>query len=138
MGHEAAIVHVAEWLYASNVVVFTGRTLNANKLAKPMQIFERCLQHDFDFWRLTYGYSNKLGKGQKGGLYRLFRDTILLPALFRCRSKQLNIEPPIQRFSYKSARLRSADLAPRAIIGWEMAVEDDPLGGVEREYRDCE
>ena len=39
MTHQVAIEHVANWLLKSEAVIFTGRVLNANKLAKPRDVF---------------------------------------------------------------------------------------------------
>ena len=134
--HHMAIEHVANWLFVSNSIVFTGRMLNANKMAKPRDVFEMCLKHDADFWKHTYGYRSKTRPGQNGGIYRIFRDEVLLPALCVCRTRQLNVAGELapERYLYKNAMLRNADCAPRAILGWE-AVPD--LGSIAREYSEC-
>ena len=132
--HQKAIDHVAAWLFSSNRVIFTGRTKNSNKMAKPRDVFEICLRYDTDFWNATYGYMpiNKR-PGQKGEIFGIFRDVILLPALCLCHARQFNVMPQVQKYLYKNVKLRDANLAPRAILGWELVVVDS-LGLIAQEY----
>ena len=126
MTHQMAIDHVASWLLKSEAVIFTGRILNANKMAKPRDVFELCIKYDAGFWASVYGYvltKNKI-PGQKSKIFALFRDEILLSALCLCRACQTNTPlelAQIQTYIYKDAMLKDTNCSPRAIIGWEVA-----------------
>ena len=113
MTHQMAIEHVANWLLKSEAVVFTGRVLNANKMAKPRDVFELCIKHDADFWA-----------------------SVLLSALCLCRACQTNTPlelAQIQTYIYKDAMIKDANCSPRAILGWELATVDS-LGAIAQEY----
>ena len=138
MTHQVAIEHVANWVLKSEAVIFTGRVLNANKLAKPRDVFELCMKYDPGFWASVYGYVLTKNKrpGQKGIIFALFRDEILLPALCLVRARQVNTPlhlAPLQQYLYKNALLKDANCSPRAILGWELALVD-PLGAIAQEY----
>ena len=133
-----AIDHVANWLLKSEAVIFTGRILNANKMAKPRDVFELCIKHDADFWVSVYDYMPAKNKrpGQKSKIFALFRDEILLSALCLCRACQTNTpleSAQIQTYIYKDAMIKDANCSPRAILGWELATVDS-LGAIAQEY----
>ena len=124
MSHDKAIEHVAQWLDTSGLYIFTGRKHGVNTLMTPRPVFEQCIKADPQFWADTYGYTNEKGQGQRGGMYHIFRDAILLDALHRCLTTQMqrglpHAEPAKPVYLFKSSTLNNGNPSPRAISGWE-------------------
>lgn len=111
-------------VWARGKIRYTGRTKNANKMARVLPLYQRFIRDTADFWALHYGYSMRGAKpGPLSPMYPLFRDRILLQALTELRNEMVgeaDLEP--MRYILKhTPRVRDGQLTPRAIHGWAEA-----------------
>ena len=76
---EEAISLFREWMRGK--LVFTGRTKNANKLARILPLFQRFVDDHASFFVDNFNYIPHGKAGQRGSIFALFRDDILPTAL---------------------------------------------------------
>ena len=103
--------------YVKPRLVYTGRTANATRLAKPFPIFQGFVEEQKDWWKDEFSYKHKGdAAGTLAPTYPLFRDQVLLVAL-----KELNAHCKEDRtaYIYRNIPRKGGDIPPRAILGWE-------------------
>ena len=76
---EEVISLFREWMRGK--LVFTGRTKNANKLARILPLFQRFVDDHASFFVDNFNYIPHGKAGQRGSIFALFRDDILPTAL---------------------------------------------------------
>ena len=92
---------------------YSGRSKNANKMAKILPLYQGFVRDTADFWSLHYRYSMRGAKpGPLSPMYPLFRDRILLQALTEVRAEMKHgFDPhnlPPLRYVMKHTPLTSA------------------------------
>ena len=95
---------------------YTGRSSNANKMAKVLPLYQAFVRDHQDFCASKFGYAFRgSNPGPLAKIYPLFRDRILPQSLAEMRDG----EPP--KFVMKhTPRVRDGRATPRAISGWEI------------------
>ena len=95
---------------------YTGRGVNANKMAHILPLYQGFIRNHVDFWQSNFGYTFRgANPGPLSKTYPLFRDRILPQSLAEMRGG----EPP--KFVMKrTPRVRDGRATPRAISGWEI------------------
>ena len=111
--------------WAKGKIRLTGRTKNANKMARILPLFQGFVMDHADFWALHYEYSMRgLKPGPLSNIYPLFRDHILLQALTEMRADiavRVGVSPdalPPVQYVMKHAPRMNGQATPRAICGW--------------------
>ena len=109
-------------------VRYSGRTKNANKMARILPLYQGFVCDTAEFWAIHYHYSMRGSKpGPLSPMYALFRDRILLQALTEIRAEiavktgvdPVNL-PPLRYVMKRSPRVRDGQPTPRAIYEWVM------------------
>ena len=116
-------------------VRYTGRTKNANRMAKILPLFQGFVRDNAEFFRINFGYKWRgSNPGQLSPIYPLFRDHICLQALTKIRNDiaaRMNCDPkmhvkinpsnlPPFRYVMKHTKRRDGQRTPRAIFEWVM------------------
>ena len=74
-----AILLFVKWMRGK--LVYTGRTLNANKCARILHVWQAFVQDHSLFLAQTFGYKAEGKAGQRGKMFAMFRDEILPTSL---------------------------------------------------------
>ena len=104
---------------------YTGRTRNANKMAKVLPLFRGFVSAHAKYFDEHYSYKHRgTGPGQLAKIYPVFRDRIVLVALCEIRVEFMEsmghtdeLEPVC--YVFKNTTRANGDATPRAILGWE-------------------
>ena len=104
--------------YVQPRLVYTGRTANATKLAKPFPLFQGFVETHKEWWETEFNYKH-IGNsaGTLAPTYPFFRDSILLSALKELNSKK--VEEDRTGYMYRHTPRKGGEVPPRAIFGWE-------------------
>ena len=104
-------------------LVFTGRTLNANKCARILHVWQGFVEDHSSFFVDTFNYKPDGKPGQRGKMFALFRDEVL-PAGLRFGHVRSEVEvglSTLQERHVKRIAVRSDGQASvRSIEGWEL------------------
>lgn len=121
---EEAILFLVKWMRGK--LVYTGRTLNANKCARILHIWQAFVQDHSLFLAKTFGYKAEGKAGQRGKMFAMFRDDIL-PAALRYGHVRSDADAglstsEIQARHVKRVSCRSDGVpSARSVEGWELS-----------------
>ena len=120
---EEAISLFREWMRGK--LVFTGRTKNANKLARILPLFQRFVDDHASFFVDNFNYIPHGKAGARGSIFALFRDDIL-PTALRMEHVRSDVEGDLSTNQshtrlMKRVRRNNGQVSARSIQGWEMA-----------------
>ena len=113
------------WMREKRPIKYTGRTANANRLARILPLYQKFVLTHLTWFEDNFGYeqTRKRPPGQLAHIYPFFRDHVLLTALREVVSEQRGIsldKVPPQRFMYKKQRRGDGKTTPRSVVGWEV------------------
>jgi len=112
-------------VWAKSHMRYTGKTKNANRMARVLHIYQHFVRAHPIFWAVNFNYHLRARPpGQLAHIYSVFRDEVVLIGLRQLRAEQLDLpieEVPEVRYHYKRVLRADGQRSPRAVVGWEFA-----------------
>ena len=112
-----AIARFSVWMQGK--LIFTGRTMNANKCARILNVWQSFVELHASFFVDNFGYKPVGKAGQRGAMFALFRDDIL-PAALRFGHVRSDVEGALSTMQDQARHVKRVPRCRAAATGWRL------------------